>query len=59
MIFTGSLRQPELLPYYQQADVVINPSLSEAFGMSLVEAMATETPVIATNPLLSLSEIKE
>jgi glycosyltransferase involved in cell wall biosynthesis len=48
VIFTGSLRQPELLPYYQQADVVINPSLSEAFGMSLVEAMATETPVIAT-----------
>jgi glycosyltransferase involved in cell wall biosynthesis len=48
VIFTGSLRQPELLPYYQQADIVINPSLSEAFGMSLVEAMATETPVIAT-----------
>ena len=48
VIFTGSLPQPELLPYYQNADVVINPSLSEAFGMSLVEAMATETPVIAT-----------
>ena len=48
VIFTGSLAQAELLPYYQQADVVINPSLSEAFGMSLVEAMATQTPVIAT-----------
>lgn len=46
--FTGSLLQNELLPYYQQADVVINPSLSEAFGMSLIEAMATETPVVAT-----------
>ena len=46
--FTGSLPQQELLPYYQKADVVINPSLSEAFGMSLVEAMATQTPVIAT-----------
>ena len=48
VIFTDSLPQQELLPYYQQANVVINPSLSEAFGMSLVEAMATETPVIAT-----------
>ena len=48
VIFTGSLPQQELLPYYQKADVVINPSLSEAFGMSLVEAMATQTPVVAT-----------
>jgi glycosyltransferase involved in cell wall biosynthesis len=48
VIFAGSVSQAELLPYYHQADVVINPSLSEAFGMSLVEAMATETPVIAT-----------
>ena len=49
VIFTGSLPQQELLPYYQNADLVINPSLSEAFGMSLIEAMATATPVIATN----------
>ena len=48
IIFTGSLSQPKLLPYYQRADVVINPSLSEAFGMSLIEAMATQTPVVAT-----------
>ncbi len=48
VIFTGSLPQEQVLPYYQQADVVINPSLSEAFGMSLVEAMATQTPVVAT-----------
>ncbi|BAU62692.1 glycosyl transferase group 1 [Stanieria sp. NIES-3757] len=44
--FTGSLRQEELVPYYQNADLVVNPSLSEAFGMSLVEAMACEIPVI-------------
>ncbi|WP_319423245.1 glycosyltransferase family 4 protein [Pleurocapsa sp. FMAR1] len=48
IIFAGSLPQEQVLPYYQQADVVINPSLSEAFGMSLVEAMATQTPVVAT-----------
>ncbi|GAB4546555.1 MAG: glycosyltransferase family 4 protein [Pleurocapsa sp.] len=48
VIFIDGLPQAQLLPYYQQADVVINPSLSEAFGMSLVEAMSTETPVVAT-----------
>lgn len=48
VIFIDELPQTQLLPYYQQADVVINPSLSEAFGMSLVEAMATATPVVAT-----------
>ena len=48
VFFTNSLAQSELLPFYQNADVVVNPSLSEAFGMSLVEAMATETPVVAT-----------
>ncbi len=44
--FLGYKPQPELLQYYQEADLLINPSLSEAFGMSLVEAMSTETAVI-------------
>ena len=48
IVFAGSLPQKQLLPYYQKADVLVNPSLSEAFGMSLVESMATATPVIAT-----------
>lgn len=48
VVFIDGLPQEQLLPYYQQADLVINPSLSEAFGMSLVEAMATQTPVVAT-----------
>lgn len=34
--------------YYQSADVYAMPSLREAFGMSLVEAMATAVPVVAT-----------
>uniref|UniRef100_B8HV68 Glycosyl transferase group 1 n=1 Tax=Cyanothece sp. (strain PCC 7425 / ATCC 29141) TaxID=395961 RepID=B8HV68_CYAP4 len=44
--FVGAIPHTELMPYYQEADVLVNPSLSEAFGMSLVEGMATETPVI-------------
>lgn len=37
-----------LLDYYRQAEVLINPSFSEAFGMSLIEAMSCKVPVVAT-----------
>jgi len=33
--------------YYQMADIYAMPSVREAFGMSLVEAMATEVAVVA------------
>jgi glycosyltransferase involved in cell wall biosynthesis len=46
--FHGPLEQSQLLQYYQATDILINPSFSESFGMSLVEAMACERPVIAT-----------
>jgi spore coat protein SA len=46
--FVG-LVPPQSLPrYYQGADLLLNPSVSESFGMSLVEAMACGTPVVAT-----------
>jgi spore coat protein SA len=46
--FLGGLPQAGLVEYYQAADVLVNPSYSESFGMSLVEAMACEKPVVAT-----------
>ena len=46
--FTGAMPQTHLLHHYHQAHILINPSYSESFGMSLAEAMATATPVIAT-----------
>jgi glycosyltransferase involved in cell wall biosynthesis len=46
--FLGGVPQDELVALYNQADVLVNPSYSEAFGMSLVEALACETPVIAS-----------
>lgn len=46
--FLGGMPQAGLVEYYQAADVLVNPSYSESFGMSLVEAMACEKPVVAT-----------
>jgi len=46
--FHGSLGQMDLVRLYQSADVLVNSSYSESFGMSLVEAMACEKPVVAT-----------
>ncbi|MBD2568481.1 glycosyltransferase family 4 protein [Anabaena lutea] len=48
-IFTGRL-SPEILPtYYAAADVCVVPSHYEPFGLVAVEAMASGTPVIASN----------
>lgn len=50
-IFAGYVRS-ELLPqYYNLADLAVLPSIdaSEAFGLTLVEAMACAKPVVATN----------
>jgi glycosyltransferase involved in cell wall biosynthesis len=38
----------ELAASYANAEVFVNPSLSEAFGMSIVEAGASGIPVVAT-----------
>jgi spore coat protein SA len=46
--FVGAVNHLELVDRYRQADLLVNPSLSESFGMSLVEAMATGIPAIAT-----------
>lgn len=46
--FTGRLPTDQLVRLYNQATLVVSPSLYEGFGLPAAEAMACETPVIAT-----------
>jgi glycosyltransferase involved in cell wall biosynthesis len=46
--FTGFIPHSGLNAYYDEADILINPSFIESFGRSLIEAMACGLPVIAT-----------
>lgn len=45
-VFVG--HQPDLLPILRLCAAVVMPSRQEAFGRVLIEAMATEVPVVAT-----------
>jgi glycogen(starch) synthase len=46
--FLGAQPRTALGALYQDADVVVVPSLSEPFGLVIVEALAAGTPVIAS-----------
>jgi glycosyltransferase involved in cell wall biosynthesis len=46
--FTGAVAYQTVVDHYHRADILVNPSLSESFGMSVTEAMAAEKPVVAT-----------
>ncbi|AFK22365.1 glycosyltransferase family 4 protein [Pyrococcus sp. ST04] len=48
IIFLGKINYSDLSLLYKAADVFVLPSLSEAFGIVLLEAMASGTPVIGT-----------
>lgn len=48
-IFTGRIPFSEVSNYYNMIDVLVNISEYESFGVSVVEAMACEKPVIVTN----------
>ncbi|MGA2826516.1 MAG: glycosyltransferase, partial [Streptosporangiaceae bacterium] len=44
----GRLTGDDLVAAYHDADVLITPSRTEAFGMVLIEAMASGLPVVAS-----------
>jgi glycosyltransferase involved in cell wall biosynthesis len=45
---TGRVSRDELVRLYNRAQLVVSPSLFEGFGLPAAEAMACETPVVAT-----------
>ncbi|MBN1917992.1 MAG: glycosyltransferase family 4 protein [Verrucomicrobia bacterium] len=47
--FTGYLDEADLIAAYQEADVLVHPSLYEGFGLPPLEAMACGTPVVSSN----------
>lgn len=57
IIFTGYFSEiKELVALYQAADLYIDPSLYEGFGLQVVEAMACGIPIITSNAT-SLPEV--
>jgi len=49
LIFTGYLEDSELATIHQKAQIFVFPSLYEGYGIPLLEAMASETPVVASD----------
>jgi glycosyltransferase involved in cell wall biosynthesis len=47
--FAGEQAPQEIVKWYQGATIFVLPSLSESFPLTLLEAMACETAVVATN----------
>jgi len=48
MIFTGFLRDEKLVKVYRAADLYVMPSVSEPFGITTLEAMQYNTPVLVS-----------
>lgn len=56
VVFSGSLTEIQLASYYRGATALLFPSLYEGFGLPIIEAMASGTPVITSN-VTSLPEV--
>jgi glycosyltransferase involved in cell wall biosynthesis len=47
--FSGEVSRKEVLGYLEKADIFALPSIDEAFGISILEAISKKVPVIAMN----------
>jgi len=56
--FEGTVEYRQIPEYYQRADVVVVPSFYESFGLVTLEALASGTPVAATQAGIAPEVIK-
>lgn len=49
VVLTGYVSDPDLIDLYRGAEAYVQPSLSEGFGLTSVEAMSLGTPVVEAN----------
>jgi len=49
VVFKGSIPFDEIISFYQECNIFCLPSLREAFGISLLQAMSCGKPVVTTN----------
>lgn len=49
VVFTGFVSDAEVAALYAAADLFVFPSCMEGFGLPLLEAMASRTPVVCSN----------
>lgn len=54
VVFTGPVDEYDLAKYFKNADVFVFPSVSESFGLSVVEAAYAGVPVVATRTGVAL-----
>jgi 1,2-diacylglycerol 3-alpha-glucosyltransferase len=47
--FTGNVSRDKVFGYLEQADIFALPSMDEAFGISILEAISRNVPVLAMN----------
>lgn len=49
VLFTGGVSEEDLCALYNGAEVLVYPAFAEGFGLPVVEAMASGTPVVTSN----------
>ena len=49
LVFVGGVQLKETVPFYQAADVYVNPSFNETFSLPILEGMACGCPVAVSD----------
>lgn len=58
VVFRGHLTATEMIVFYKDMDLIVLPSLSEAFGLVFIEAISLGTPVIVSSQFGALTFIE-